>query len=94
MTWVRPTRHRWVIVSINKWNFEQTRVLLLSNRAFYRVKFDFEGPVVTAIDQYVASLAVGEGRNDEKREKGREGIVHCHAYKRFGSVLQERRWRI
>ena len=31
----------WVIVSINKWNFEQTRVLLLTSKAMYRVKYDF-----------------------------------------------------
>ena len=31
----------WVIISINKWNFEQTRVLLLTSKAMYRVKYDF-----------------------------------------------------
>eukprot|EP00163_Fabomonas_tropica_P017660 TRINITY_DN3137_c2_g1_i10.p1 TRINITY_DN3137_c2_g1~~TRINITY_DN3137_c2_g1_i10.p1 ORF type:complete len:213 (+),score=47.67 TRINITY_DN3137_c2_g1_i10:195-833(+) len=31
----------WVVLSINQWDQEQERILLLTNKAYYRVKFDF-----------------------------------------------------
>lgn len=38
-------RCSWVVIAINQWDFEDERVLLLSNAALYRVKYKRDGQI-------------------------------------------------
>jgi len=53
----------WVVISINKWGQEQERVVLLSEKAWYRIKYDFEDSSIirwerTALEN-ISSIEVG-----------------------------------
>jgi hypothetical protein len=41
----------WVVISINPFDVEQRRVLLLSTRAMYRVKFDFDTAAIERFEK-------------------------------------------
>ena len=53
----------WVVVSINKWGQEQERVVLLSEKAWYRVKYHFEDAAVLRWErtplEHIVSIEVG-----------------------------------
>mmetsp|Transcript_44910 Transcript_44910/g.109498 ORF Transcript_44910/g.109498 Transcript_44910/m.109498 type:complete len:245 (+) Transcript_44910:168-902(+) len=38
----------WAVTSVNEWGVDQERILLLSDKAVYRVKFDFDGKTVSS----------------------------------------------